>query len=545
MKFLEAKKLVDRFEGGPKLEFLLGVSGTADPLILWIRAAAAERGYTACPFTLDFNTLAQTLRAPAGSAREVFVLLPWDLHPEADWRSGLPIEASPLAGLEDSAASTLTALSRRPNAAILYVPAPMPPLGINARTASALQHRLTAMALDAGAVVLPSEIFSLDSYFRSGFAFATDRLGELARAIVVAAATGTPATAKVVVTDFDNVLWRGVVGEDGIDGVHQGPEGLGFPHFVYQTYLRALRSAGILVAGVTRNDPDLAMGPLEGGTSVLTRDDFVSVIASYHAKSSQITELATTLNLGIDAFVFVDDNPIELAEVSTALPDLHVEQFPLTVADLPAFLGRLARVFHRTSVTEEDRSRTELYRRRAAAVLPTEAEGADIFEFLRSLEMQLAIRDCTYGNRSRAVQLINKTNQFNLNGVRRSDEEVGAILGNGGRLITASLTDRHGEHGEILAFLVDPENTVRSFVLSCRAFQRRVEYAFLCWLAQRGEWTSLFEYTPTPRNEPFRRFLVEADFSAGEPHARVQQESFVQKHGQTIGLFKLVEAGRK
>jgi len=293
------------------------------------------------------------------------------------------------------------------------------------------------------------------------------------------------------------------------------------------------------VAGVTKNDPDLARAPLESPESVLRPDDFVSILASYNAKSSQIRELAEQLNLGLDSFVFVDDNPVELAEVERALPEVHTVAFPDRVADLPALIARLSRHFHREALTVEDRERTEMYRRRLVGVVPKDAEGADLAGFLAGLEMRLTIQDRSSGDRERAVQLINKTNQFNLNGIRRGDDEVGAILAAGGALYGASLADRHGSHGEILACLVDADATVRSLVLSCRVFQRRVEQAFLVWLAAHQEGDLTLEFCETERNEPVRRFLRDPAVSETEGSWTVDLAAFREAHRGDLDLFEV------
>jgi FkbH-like protein len=543
MKFLEASRLLRDFQGGRELSFLLGASGTTDGLVFWVRAAAAARGYDAKVRTLPFNTLAQAVRSDASEGAEAFVLLPWDLLPELDWRSGVPTEGEAWATLGDRAREVATAIAARPQATTVYLSAPVPPLGPNADRSESLHHTLAGVAAEAGARVLPERFFSLEGFFRSGSPFATDYLWDLANIIVDAVAPAEVPAAKLLVTDFDNTLWHGVVGEDGPDGVKQEPDGSGFPHFVYQTYLRSLARTGVLLAGVTRNDRDLAVAPLGLGSSVLRADDFVSIIASYHAKSAQIRELAQGLNLGLEAIVFVDDNPVELAEVEAAIPEVTALRFPEAAEGLPGLLGDLARAFHRTEITQEDRKRTELYRARQAAIIPVESEGADIQDFLRSLEMRLSIHDRSAGDRTRAVQLINKTNQFNLNGVRRSDEEVEEILAGGGRLLTASLSDRHGEHGEILSYLMDSEGVVRSFVLSCRVFRRRVEHAFLAWVADHRGWPQRFEYAPTPRNEPFQRFLDVPGVTVGpeDSGAVFDRSAFEKAHGDALELFQVEE----
>src|SRR5207237_670947 len=183
------------------------------------------------------------------------------------------------------------------------------------------------------------------------------------------------------------------------------------------------------------------------GRLLLQEPDFVAILASYHAKSAQIRELAERLNLAPDAFVFVDDNPVELAEVALALPAVRCVAFPQRDDDLARFLGTLAGLFPHGTITAEDRARTDMYRRRLAGLVPSELQGADLTRFLEGLRMTLTIHDRTRGDRARAVQLIDKTNQFNLNGRRYTDEDIGKILDAGGRLFGVTLSDRTGSPG--------------------------------------------------------------------------------------------------
>jgi FkbH-like protein len=191
-------------------------------------------------------------------------------------------------------------------------------------------------------------------------------------------------------------------------------------------------------------------------------------------------------------------------------------------------------------VTAEDRERTEMYRRRLAGMVPSDVAGADLTTFLRQLEMQLEIHDRSKGDRTRAVQLINKTNQFNLNGRRIADEEVERILASGGRLFSASLRDRHGEHGEILSYLVTGDGVVESFVMSCRVFQRRVEHAFLCWLIEAGLAPSALRFAETARNEPIQQFLKADGFTfTHAEYVAVDSAQFHGTQGQSLELFEI------
>lgn len=510
MKFLEAHRLVRDLEGGKPVPLLLGMSGTADPLLLFLRAAGAKLGLAVEPEVLPFGTLRQTLLSGPGTEEgriERFILMPWDLVPELDWRTGFPDRVADADELRDEARAFLAGVDPDRIRGAFYLPAPLPPVHSHPEETRRLGTLLAGTAAEAGASLWTPARFSLSSYLSSGAPLASQELGTVAADVIRTLPPASEPPKKVLVTDLDGVLWKGVLGDAGPEGVESGPEGSGFRHFIYQTMLGKLRREGILLAVVSRNDPDLVEAAFERATLALRRDDFVSVLAGYGAKSAQIRELAGALNLGLDSFVFVDDNPVELAEVEGALPAVTTLPFPTSDDGLEAFLGRIADLFARRRLTEEDARRTELYRRRVEGLAPSDAEGADLTAFLRGLEMRLQIRDRSEGDRERAVQLINKTNQFNLNGIRRSDEEVEMMLAEGGRLYSARLTDRSGDHGEILACLLDPKGTVRSFVMSCRVFQRRVEDVFLLWLLRRLGSSVEVEFRPTERNEPLRSFL--------------------------------------
>ena len=540
MNFLEARRLVAGFQGGPRLPFVFALSGTAEPFALYLRAAAARRGRAADVRFLPFNTLAQALRADADpTVTEVFLLLPWDIAPEADWRSGVP-EAVDHEALRSRAAETATLFARRAQAHLLYLPAPLPPLFPDPARGAAFARSLESLALGLGARVLPADAFALGGYLSSGCPVGGNWIGRVAEAVVEAVVAARAEPRKVLVTDLDNVLWSGLISEDGLEGIACESSGRGYRHFIYQGLLRRLKREGTILAAVSRNDPDIVLAPFRSARMLLGEGDFVAIIAGYHAKSAQIRELAQRLNLGLDSFVFVDDNPVEVAEVSLALPDVRCMTFPQHDDELVAFLADLASLFPHRETTAEDRERTDLYRRRLEGFVANDLQGADLTRFLQDLQMTLTIHDRGRGDRTRAVQLINKTNQFNLNGRRVTDEQVGAILDAGGRLFGATLADRTGDHGEILVCLVAPDGTIESLVMSCRVFQRRVEYAFLAWLMVQPTPPTGVRWVSTPRNAPFHKFLSEvAGPLNGAGVVRLEPAAVAAHQAPDIALFTL------
>ncbi len=232
MNFLEAKRLADSFEGGPPLPFVLALSGTPDKLDVFLSAAAALKGRRAQVRTLPFNTLSQWLFGPPSGETEVLVLLPWDFIPEADWRSGVPRALQDEETIRARAQATADRIARRHDARVLYLPAPLPPLFSAPARNAELEAWLHSLAAGLGAHMLPPEAFSLGSYLANGSPFAGPRLMETSAAITQAALRQLSPTRKVLVTDLDNVMWHGVIGEDGLEGIRCAPEGVGFRFFL-------------------------------------------------------------------------------------------------------------------------------------------------------------------------------------------------------------------------------------------------------------------------------------------------------------------------
>lgn len=545
MNFLQASKIVSDFTAGPPLHIRFTASGNVDPLVLYVRAAAAERGWFAHVTTMPFGTLMQSLMTqPQQGDHEVILLMPWDLVPECDWRSGIPLTVSPPDILVQRAHITADLIKQRLSR-LIFLSAPLPPLYTDPVACDSLGAGITQLAVGLGATFLDPAYFALGSFLASGVPISGSYMANVAQAVVDLSIDTNEGKYKILVTDLDNVLWAGLVAEDGPDNIQCGPDGLGYRHFLYQGLLAKLNSSGVLLAAVSRNDLDIATVPFASGRTLLTSSNFIKVLASYGPKSAHINKLAEDLNLGLDAFVFVDDNVVELAEVSTALPQVKCLQFPPHDDSLPEFFRELVRLFTKRYITNEDKQRTEMYRRRLTNFSPsiTKAEGADLTSFLSELQMVLTIYNRGSVDCQRAIQLINKTNQFNLNGIRITTDIVKRVLDAGGHLYTAVLDDRTGSHGEILACVIDEKYRILSFVVSCRVFQRKVEHAFIVWLAQRIQHTLVFTHTATARNTPVCVFLGDRAFSAANTDFALNSTAFLKDHLVDMSLFNLVEVG--
>lgn len=314
---------------------------------------------------------------------------------------------------------------------------------------------------------------------RSPYAHAA--LPPLARETAAVLAGDVGLAPRCVVVDLDNTLWGGVVGDDGPAAivVADGAEGEAFAAF--QEYLLALRSRGVLLAVASKNDLEAAREPFERNPGMRLRlGDFAAFVADWRPKSEQIAEIADTLELGLDSLVFVDDNPVECAQVATALPDVA------TIAlDVPPseFVRTLAASVHleTSSLTGEDRARAGSY----AALQQAEELRRDVpslDDFWRSLEMRARVRPIDASSLERAAQLTQKTNQFNLTLVRRSPEQVERLAGDADVICrTLELEDRfarHGIVGLVIATPADGDDTtavIDTLLLSCRVIGRTAE----------------------------------------------------------------------
>jgi FkbH-like protein len=338
---------------------------------------------------------------------------------------------------------------------------------------------------------------------------------------VIAATAGL--SSKVVVLDLDNTLWGGVIGEDGLAGIvlGNGPSGEAFQAF--QESLLALRRRGVLLAVVSKNNDADAREPfLKHPDMRLGLDDLVAFRASWDDKAAVIRQLAEDLSLGLDAFVFVDDNPFEREAVRAALPEVEVLDLPADPTGYPAALARHPSL-EPAALTAEDAARTRQYQALAEAGA-ARAAAATPEEYLAGLEMTATFEPVDETTLARVVQLIGKTNQFTLTARRHGEAAVQAMLDQPGAIaLTMRLSDRYVDHGLVGVVIAVPaaENTLRvdTWLMSCRVLGRGAEVTTMAVLTdaarRQGYTTVLGEHIATGRNEPARSAYERSGFTAG------------------------------
>ncbi len=313
---------------------------------------------------------------------------------------------------------------------------------------------------------------------------------------------------KCLVLYLDNTLWGGVIGDDGVAGIQLGQGSAAGEAFlaIQQTALE-LRRRGVVLAVCSKNEEAAALLPFREHPEMVLKEDHIAVFqANWTDKAANLRAIAETLNIGIDALVFLDDNPAERAQVRRELPVVAVPELP----DEPALYPRLlmaAGYFEAVAFTQDDRDRAAMYQANAARAAAVQASG-DLDSYLASLDMVCTIRPVDAVSRPRVAQLINKSNQFNLTTRRYTEAQVEAAERDPDRhLAQIRLVDRFGDNGIICVLIGERRGDaleIDTWLMSCRVLGRRVQEAALDHLVRvartAGARQLVGRYIPSPKN---------------------------------------------
>jgi FkbH-like protein len=339
-------------------------------------------------------------------------------------------------------------------------------------------------------------------------------------------AEGPAKAAKLVVWDLDETLWRGVLVEDGVEGVQLRPEAV--------RALKALDERGVLHSIASKNDVDLVNQALK---HFGLDEYFLYPQVGWGPKSVSVRNIAERLSLGIDSFVFVDDQPFERAEVAKTHPNMRILTHE-DVSNLPDF------EFFPKSVTSESRNRRSMYRADEARAVAMSSESHDYDDFLRYSNMTLTINLLDEGDIARVHELSMRTNQLNYTGRRYALDELKALKDDVRRTcVTLTCGDNFGAYGLIGFVVIDKsQGLMEQFFMSCRAQKKRVENAFFDWARLRllalGHERMAVAYQETAKNKASRAMLDELGFvEDGERgFVRDAHEAFA-----AAGVIKLVD----
>lgn len=316
---------------------------------------------------------------------------------------------------------------------------------------------------------------------------------------------------KCMVLDLDNTLWGGVIGDDGLEGIVLGQgSALGEAHLAIQQYAKSLSEVGVILAVCSKNDESTARRVFEQHPEMLlSLTDIAAFVANWQDKAENLVSIARDLNIGLDALVFIDDNPFERSRVREGLPSVAVPELP---EDPAGFVPRIASAgyFDVVSLTTDDQVRARQYRQNIRRN-ELRDHSSSMNEFLRSLNMSTSFGQVDSVSLARATQLINKTNQFNATTQRMTERQVEKLADlAGGIVYQFRLSDRFGDNGIVSIILLRPSDDsaqkleIVNWVMSCRVFGRQFEHEIMNVIVdtvrQQGIRYLNGVYIPTERN---------------------------------------------
>lgn len=347
---------------------------------------------------------------------------------------------------------------------------------------------------------------------------------------------------KCLVIDLDNTLWGGVLGEDGVNGIKIGGDYPGKAFLYFQEALLELNKQGVILTICSKNNEQDVIEAWENNPFlVLRREHFAAYRINWNDKATNIKELADELNIGLDSFVFVDDNPTERELIKQVLPMVEVPEFPTQPYELPVFFKNLVDSYFKVySLTEEDVKKTEQYKANAARN-QAQSNFADFGMFLESLDLQLTIEPANDFNIPRIAQMTQKTNQFNLTTKRYTDINIRQFINEGWKIWCLSVADKFGDNG-ITGCLMFNGYGIDTLLLSCRILGKGIETAFvktvMSLLLEDGIKNLRAVYLPTKKNSQVKDFYDRCGFDLVSESETGEREYQISLNADKLNIDK-------
>lgn len=528
--------LPDYVDALPRLKVRVTGFSTIATFTQALLPAFAARGVHIEASEAAFATVIAELLSPRLDADALFVVLDAMTLIEEEWRDGIDAHASlfeaRLASLIDAIGRyarsggkslLINSLAADAGPALGHIDAAHPAgranliRRANAALAEAAQLHDNIQLIDADnalSQIAPDQRIDRRMWFYGRMAHSDAAIRALASAYATAWAGRTAKPVKVIALDFDNTLWGGVFGDDGIDKLACGDDAPGNAFKAFQAECLRLKAQGNLLVGVSKNNAD-AIDVFEKHPGMLLKaSDFAATAIDWQPKPDNIRRLAADLNLGVDSFLFIDDSPHERQAMRRMCPDVRVPEMPADPALRPSWLRTLTATWP-LRLTSEDAERSQMYAaERQARTLKDSAASYD--DYLRELEQKLVVAPLNSTTLPRIAQLHERTNQFNLTTRRFTQTELSAFMADPEHavVLTGTASDRFGNHGIVIAAVTRVDGAtaqIDSLLMSCRVIARQVETAFLGalleHLKERGIATVIGRFMPTAKNGMVKDFF--------------------------------------
>jgi FkbH-like protein len=315
---------------------------------------------------------------------------------------------------------------------------------------------------------------------------------------------------RCLILDLDNTLWGGVIGDDGLEGIQIGQgDPAGEAYLSMQQFVLDFRARGVILAVCSKNEDAVARGPFRDHPEMLLKESHIAVFqANWNDKATNIKAIAQELSLGLDAMVFLDDNPAERLLIRQALPEVAVPELPEDPALYPRTLAA-AGYFETVAFSEDDIRRADFYQDNARRVA-LQKQAGDLESYLASLAMEITFQPFDEIGRARIAQLINKSNQFNLTTKRYTEAQIAAKQDDPSYFtLQVRLSDVFGDNGMVAVVIcrrvTKEEWEIDSWLMSCRVLGRRVENMTLLAVLEQAKKEGVRKlrgtYVPTDRNK--------------------------------------------
>jgi FkbH-like protein len=525
----------------PPVRVRLAGFSTTDLFAEALMPAFASVGCRVEVASAEFGSVLAALLEPDDSSDGLHILLDQNGFLTADWRQAMHQGADLVDRKIDMFADAIASYARQSGRSLFINTLPanaVPQIGHvdifhkagAASVAAAVNARLARLANDHASIhlvdadialadIAPTRRTEAKHWYYGRVAYSEAASRALAKAFALAWQARQRGPVKVVAVDFDNTLWGGVFGDDGIGKLQCGDDFPGNAFKAFQEECLRLKSQGMLLVALSKNNPD-ALGVFAAHPGMSLRaEDFAATAVDWGPKPENIRRLAAELNLGIDSFLFLDDSPHEREAMRRMCPEVVVPEMPADPALRPHWLRTLSCTWP-VRLTAEDAQRSELYAaERKAKQLRESALSYD--DYLRDLDQHLLVEPLAPDNLARAAQLHQRTNQFNLTTQRFSEAELAAFMSSRTALaMVGTVTDRFASHGIVIAGIATMDGRaarIESLVMSCRVIARQVETAFLGAMIEKlcdsGIETIEGFFYPTAKNALVRDFFSTHGFS--------------------------------
>ena len=361
------------------------------------------------------------------------------------------------------------------------------------------------------------QFYSNKMWYMSSMPYSRDGLAIVSNEIDRVLSTAFESRKKIIALDLDNTLWGGVIGEDGINGIELSDHKEGQRYYDFQRQILEMKNRGIVLGIVSKNNEEDAEKAIQEHPSMLLRDnDFVSRKINWDNKAQNLKSMGKELNLTEGGFIFIDDNPVERETVKGECPEILVPDFPEDTTELLSFAEEIwFNNCRPLRVLGEDLEKTKMYQNEAKRKYEQET-SLNLDDYIKKLEMVVDIHRMQPEEKDRTVQLIGKTNQFNLTTKRYTSAEIDAIEAHDNNVIyVVHSSDKYGDNGLISVIIlnkIEEQIVIDSFLMSCRVMGRKLENVIINELASYYKKTFKSAYIETSKNAPVKELYERLGF---------------------------------